>query len=404
MGKLFIAMVGLPARGKSTLAYRLQDGLRAEHIAAQTFNNGDLRRLHLGVDTSLAEFYHPDNIEGQEQREHLALINVLKAKEYIQGDGQVAIIDATNASRSRRMLLEQHLTDAPLLFIECVNTDQELLDVSIWQKSKLPEFSALSVEQAVASFKQRVKYYQISASPLQEEASYIKVDTLKNNILEEKNTSGLPFYACLRDIIASDWVNLYLARHGQSYFNIVDRIGGDSGLTEKGQAQAAALAKFFTNKEIPYVFTSHKLRSIQTAAPIKALHPETTVLPLQELDEIDAGICDGMTYEEIEDMMPEEYMARSADKYNYCYPGGEGYATMLARVERGFRKALFLSGGKKNIVIIGHQAVNRMILSLFLFRQTCDVPYIYVPQNQLFYIEATNRRKLFELVHFMDKR
>jgi broad specificity phosphatase PhoE len=73
---------------------------------------------------------------------------------------------------------------------------------------------------------------------------------------------------------------------------------------------------------------------------------------------------------------------------------------MRARVERGFRKALFLSGGQPGIVLIGHQAVNRMILSLFLYRRTEDVPYIYVPQDQCFHIVATHRKKLFELVGF----
>ncbi len=35
---------------------------------------------------------------------------------------------------------------------------------------------------------------------------------------------------------------------------------------------------------------------------------------LRALDEIDAGICDGMTYNEIKQQMPEEYAARNANK------------------------------------------------------------------------------------------
>jgi broad specificity phosphatase PhoE len=142
------------------------------------------------------------------------------------------------------------------------------------------------------------------------------------------------------------------------------------------------------------------LRARQTAAPISEKHPEATVIALSELDEINAGICDSMRYEDIRRELPEEFAARSKDKYHYVYPGGEGYVTMHERVERGFRKALFLSGGRPGIVLIGHQAVNRMILSLFLFRRTEDVPYIYIPQDQCYHIVATHRKKLFELVHF----
>jgi 6-phosphofructo-2-kinase / fructose-2,6-biphosphatase 3 len=35
------------------------------------------------------------------------------------------------------------------------------------------------------------------------------------------------------------------------------------------------------------------------------------------LDEINAGACDGMTYEEIAERMPEEFQARKKDKLRY---------------------------------------------------------------------------------------
>jgi hypothetical protein len=39
------------------------------------------------------------------------------------------------------------------------------------------------------------------------------------------------------------------------------------------------------------------------------------------LDEIDAGICDGMTYEQIAEKYPQEYEARKKDKLRYrCEP------------------------------------------------------------------------------------
>ena len=42
------------------------------------------------------------------------------------------------------------------------------------------------------------------------------------------------------------------------------------------------------------------------------------------MDEIDAGICDGMTYEEIAEKMPDVSAARKKDKLGYRYPKGEG--------------------------------------------------------------------------------
>lgn len=35
------------------------------------------------------------------------------------------------------------------------------------------------------------------------------------------------------------------------------------------------------------------------------------------------GVCEGMTYKEIQEQYPEEFAQRDADKYHYRYPGGE---------------------------------------------------------------------------------
>ncbi len=403
MSKLYIVMVGLPARGKSTVSLRLCEGLRAEGIPARIFNNGELRRNILGEESSVPEFYHPDNQQGRGKREQIALINVNAAKTWLRGEGDVAILDATNASRARRAFLEEHLTGAPILYVECVNNDAELLAASVERKTRLPEFARLSPEEARQSFMERIGYYERIYAPLREEECFVRVDSFRNRIIEERIGRKIPYYVRIRDVLVSDWVReLFLARHGESLFNVEGRIGGDAPLTDKGRAQAEALAAHFHGTHIPYIFTSHRKRSRETAAPIRADHPEATVIALSELDEIDAGVCDSMRYEDIRTRMPEEFQARAKDKYHYVYPRGEGYASMRDRVERGFRKALFLSGGQPGIVVIGHQAINRTILSLFLFRRTEDVPYIYVPQNQYFHIVATHQKKLFELVRFKD--
>ena len=401
MSALYIIMVGLPARGKSTIALRLCEALKAEGVRTHIFNNGELRRSHLGEESSLPEFYHPENAEGRAKRERLAFMSATAAKAFIRDGGQVAILDATNGSPSRREFLASILTDAPLLYVECVNSDPELIAASVQRKARLPEFSSLSLEKAEASFMERISYYErIYVSP-RSEGCYVQVDTLHNTILEERVPSRLPHYLRIRDVLVSGWVReLFLVRHGESLFNVEGRIGGDAPLTAVGQLQAEALAKEFERQYIPYIFTSKRQRARQTAAPLRARHSESVLIELQELDEIDAGICDSMLYEDIRRQMPKEYAARARDKYNYTYPQGEGYASMRERVERGFLKALFLSGGQPGIVIVGHQAVNRMILSLFLYRRTEDVPYTYVPQDQYFRISATYRQKIMEMVRF----
>ncbi|MDY6972808.1 MAG: histidine phosphatase family protein, partial [Thermodesulfobacteriota bacterium] len=217
-------------------------------------------------------------------------------------------------------------------------------------------------------------------------------------IIEEEITEDVLYYDRIRDFLVTDTVkNLFLIRHGETIFNLEDRIGGDSGLTENGRTQARALAAYFKKKKIPVIFTSEKKRTIQTAEHISQEQKVCVIIPLKEFNEIDSGICECMSYEEIREKMPNVYLARKKDKFNYIYPEGEGYVSMKERVDSGVKKALYLSSNPDNIMIVGHRAVNRMILSHFLYRRKEDVPYIYIPQDKFYHVVATQSRKLFQL-------
>ena len=76
MQKLYVAMVGLPASGKSTLAGRIREALLGEGINAEIFNNGELRRKLAGPRSTEASFYSPQNEEGREMRQKIALANM----------------------------------------------------------------------------------------------------------------------------------------------------------------------------------------------------------------------------------------------------------------------------------------------------------------------------------------
>jgi broad specificity phosphatase PhoE/predicted kinase len=399
--KLYIVMVGLPARGKSTIANRLKENLVKDAIKTRTFNNGDLRRKFIRDDTSYAEFYDPKNKDGVELREKIALINIRQAKDYLGNKGQVAILDATNVSLKRREKITSLLTEHHIIFIECINADEAILEANILRKITFPEFNHLEREEAIQSFKQRIDYYKTIYSPLKDEKNLVKLDSLNNRILQEKLSEDIPYYDRIRDFLVSDTVkNLFLIRHGETYFNLENRIGGDSSLTENGRAQSWALARYFTRKKIPLIFTSQKKRTIQTADPIKQLQKNSMIVPLAEFNEIDAGVCECMSYEEIRGKMPQVYCARAIDKHDYIYPGGEGYLSMKGRIDSGIKKALYLSSNSENIMIIGHRAVNRMILSHFLYRRKEDVPYIYIPQDKFYHIVATQDKKLFQLKRY----
>ncbi len=397
--KMYIVMVGLPAMGKSTIAVRIKDSLLAEDTPAEVFNNGDLRRRMIPGNTSGADFYDPDNTEGAALREKIARTNLENARTFLREEGAIAILDATNVSRQRRLLVQRVLSDHPVLFVECVNNDQEILEASIARKATLPEFRRFSFDQAVKSFHQRIAYYQEIYDPFSDERNHVLLDSLNNQILKISLTDTLPYFDQIRDIILTTTVsNLYLVRHGQTHDNLVNRIGGDARLTPHGIGQAKSMAEAFQSITTPYIFCGPKIRTIQTAQIIRKRQGlDCGVVPLPEFSEIDAGICEGMSYQEIKRDKPDIYQARIQDKYYYVYPEGEGYVTMKDRINRGIKKALFLSAMAEHIIIVGHQAANRMILSHFLYRREQDVPYIYVPQNRYYHIVSTQIKRLIEL-------
>jgi broad specificity phosphatase PhoE/predicted kinase len=400
--KLYIAMVGLPAMGKSTVAAKIKENLEKDDIRVGIFNNGDVRRRLIPENTSQASFYDPDNAAAAAQRERIAAVNIAEAKAFLSADGEIAILDATNVSRKRRETLHQSLTNHPILFVECINDDPELLALSVARKTRLPEFAHLTEEEARQSFVKRIGYYRHIYETPDEVRNLVRLDTLNNRIIAERTAAELPYYGRVRDPLMSDWIkNLFLVRHAESEYNVANRIGGDSGLTDKGHKQAWALSRHFIGTPLPYIFTSTRRRTLEMAEPLLETRKGlATHHAFKEFDEIDVGECEGMTYGEIERLRPEIFAARGRNKYNFVYPGGEGYATMAGRVYRGVKKAIYLSGNSEYIMIIGHQAVNRMILSDFLFRRAEDVPYIFIPQDKYFHIVSTQTKKLFELRKF----
>jgi len=160
-------------------------------------------------------------------------------------------------------------------------------------------------------------------------------------------------------------------------YNVEGKIGGDAELSPRGMEYAKALPGMI-KKHIGdgplEVWTSTLTRTIQTAS----------YLPFEQkrwksLDELDAGVCDGMTYEEIEEKYPEDYDARDDDKFNYRYRGGESYRDVVVRLE----PVIMELERQENILIIGHQAIIRCLYAYFMELPQEQLPYIKVPLHTL---------------------
>lgn len=166
--------------------------------------------------------------------------------------------------------------------------------------------------------------------------------------------------------------SIYLCRHGESELNIRGRIGGDSGLSPRGKQFAACLGKFIQEQNIKdlKVWTSQMKRTIQTAEALSVPYEQW-----KALNEIDAGVCEEMMYEEIQEHYPLEFALRDQDKFRYRYPKGESYEDLVQRLE----PVIMELERQENVLVICHQAVMRCLLAYFLDKSAEELPYLKCP-------------------------
>ncbi|KAF5744490.1 Fructose-2 6-bisphosphatase isoform 1 [Tripterygium wilfordii] len=387
---LAIVLVGLPARGKTFTAAKLTRYLRWLGHDTKHFNVGKYRRLKHGTNQS-ADFFRADNPEGLEARNEVAALAMEDMISWMQEGGQVGIFDATNSTRKRRnMLMKMAEGNCKIIFLETICNDERLIERNIRLKiqqspdyAEEPDFVA-----GMQDFRNRLANYEKVYEPV-EEGSYIKmIDMVSGHggQIQVNNISGyLPgrivFFLVNTHLTPRP---IFLTRHGESRDNVRARIGGDSVLSDAGEIYAKKLAHFvekrLKSERAASIWTSTLQRTILTASPIVAL-PK---IQWRALDEINAGVFDGMTYEEMKKNMPEEYESRKKDKLRYRYPRGESYLDVIQRLEPVI---IELERQRAPVVVISHQAVLRALYAYFADRPLKEIPHIEVPLHTIIEIQ-----------------
>src|SRR3954470_1635728 len=99
--KLAVVMVGLPARGKTFVARKLQRYVSWLGYRTLGVNVGDYRRARAGAKQP-ATYFAPDNDATRESREAFAMSALHDLLDWFEKGGEVGIYDATNVERLRR--------------------------------------------------------------------------------------------------------------------------------------------------------------------------------------------------------------------------------------------------------------------------------------------------------------
>ena len=212
--KLVLAMVGLPARGKSFISHKLEQFLNWSGNRTQIFNAGQKRRREdspsaptMGRTRSNADFFDASNKDAGAMREQIAMNTLDELLEWFEEDrGEVGIFDATNSTRTRRQAVVERCTQAGarVVFIESICDEQALLDANMLAKVRAsPDFKGLSEDSALDDLRKRIENYERAYDTIaDDEGAYIKLYNLSskvcaNQVFGRMSTRVLPYLTAL---------------------------------------------------------------------------------------------------------------------------------------------------------------------------------------------------------------
>ncbi|KAI8579418.1 hypothetical protein K450DRAFT_242065 [Umbelopsis ramanniana AG] len=445
--KLVVVMVGLPARGKSYIVKKLRRYLNWLQYETRIFNVGNRRRISAErsekssgkAQDQSATFFDPNNSDGKALRDELALETLEELIDWLKHGGRVAIHDATNSTRDRRAKLIDRLQREPeikVLFLESVCTDKLVLERNMRLKLSGPDYKDKDPVVALKDFKTRVENYERAYEPIGEweeerDVQYCKLINVGKKVIANNISgylSGQAVFYLMNFNLAER--QIFLTRHGESMDNIVERIGGDAELSERGHKFGAALSRFIKRQREAFaeaqqvrheeelrqleqfdtaestvsgvplaqslsscsektdlsqgkfvIWTSMLQRAVQT---VETFNPaEYDIKHIRFLNEIYSGLREGMSYGEIQRLYPEEFAARQANKLYYRYPGmgGESYTDVIHRLQS---MIIELERMTQSCLIVTHRVVMRILLGYLLDWTHDEMPHMDVPIHSVY--------------------
>jgi alpha-ribazole phosphatase/probable phosphoglycerate mutase len=172
---------------------------------------------------------------------------------------------------------------------------------------------------------------------------------------------------------------LYLIRHGQVAEGHTHLYHGhnDIHLSPRGMAQLENVARELKDTPLTAIYCSDLIRSREGAKILcRGRDLEPVIVP--EFREINFGLWEGLSFEEIAARYPEELNARFRDLANFRIPGGESLMDVRCRALPRLQELVKRHPGQA-FAVVAHAGVNRVILS-----EALGVPF-----NNLFRIDQS---------------
>ena len=186
--------------------------------------------------------------------------------------------------------------------------------------------------------------------------------------------------------------NLYLARHGQTQWNKVQRYQGqlDSELTLLGREQSKKLAQNIVNKRIDFIVSSPLGRAVNTAISCQKIL-NIPIINLNDITERNLGLWQGL---HINDIKTEEEFDEIFHQFTALKPiGGESAIDCGTRIYNALQ-ILARNYINKNLLVIFHGEALRCFLAK-LGQQSTQNAYELFDNGSTFHLTYNHDDKNF---------
>ncbi|WP_392565637.1 histidine phosphatase family protein [Utexia brackfieldae] len=163
-------------------------------------------------------------------------------------------------------------------------------------------------------------------------------------------------------------INFYLIRHGQTEWNVLERMQGsqNSPLTEKGIEGAKITGQYLASMPFICAYSSTQQRAIDTRDYILAEHnPSVPAIPrFEDADfcEMDFGLWEGQPIAELNLQDDFQLYLNSPRVFTAESNQGEHTLAVLARMQQGLEK-IIAQYDTGNVLIVSHGTALRILLN-----------------------------------------
>lgn len=178
---------------------------------------------------------------------------------------------------------------------------------------------------------------------------------------------------------------ILLIRHAQATGNIDGVFQGhlNSGITEAGRVQLDSLAERMKDVEFDALYASPLIRAKETAKAVNKYH-QLPITVLDELMEINGGDWEGVNFDAIPELYPEQSAVWENEPYNFIAPNGEAMRDVCKRMVDTIGKIAQENDGKTVCVVSHGCAIRNYItflrygtLDKLAYTEWCDNTAIY---------------------------